>query len=144
MKKMVYLSLLNKKGQGEAQQVILLAEFLLGIIITGILVYGAYQAGAKESVHRSYISADTGLILEAVYSVPGNVEIEMNIGDDEHEVVIGKDEEFNYYRVLVDGNEFIYAHDLILDKDLDLEFKIKEKVKIIKDNEGVKVEEGTV
>ena len=97
--------MLNKKGQGEQQQIILLAEFLLGIIVVSILVYGAYQAGAKEQFHRAYITTDTGLILESIYSVPGNVEIEMKIGDDKHDVIIGKDKEFNYYKVLVDGQE---------------------------------------
>ena len=136
--------MLNKKGQGEQQQIILLAEFLLGIIVVSILVYGAYQAGAKEQFHRAYITTDTGLILESIYSVPGNVEIEMKIGDDKHDVIIGKDKEFNYYKVLVDGQEFIYAHDLILDKELELEFKIEKSIKFIKDKKGVRVEEGTI
>jgi len=45
-----------KKGQAEAQQLMLITEFILGIVVVITLMYSAYEFSNNDNFVKQYIS----------------------------------------------------------------------------------------
>ena len=102
-----------KKGQAEAQQLMLITEFILGIVVVMTLMYSAYQFSNNDQFVKQYISKDVAMMMDTVMGVQGDLEISIPL-EKTRNIEIGKNKEFNYYRVLVDddrNSEAVFAGD---------------------------------
>jgi len=133
-----------KKGQAEAQQLMLITEFILGIVVVMTLMYSAYQFSNNDQFVKQYISKDVAMMMDTVMGVQGDLEISIPL-EKTRNIEIGKNKEFNYYRVLVDddrnseavfaGDEKLFVGNTILEANV---------VKIIKEGDNVKIVGGSM
>lgn len=72
---------MEKKGQAEVFEVTLLFELIAAIVIGTFLVYSAISYNSLTDFNKKYIEKDLGLLLNAVYSSPGFVEIRYPVSE---------------------------------------------------------------
>jgi len=125
-------------------QLLLAIEFILGAVIVMTLLYSAYEVSNNENFVKQYVGKNVAMMMDTVMSLDGDLEI--NIPLDKTRVVeVGKDREFDYYRVLVDedkNSEAVFATDLdLFSENVILETDV---VKIVKEGDSVRIEKGVM
>ncbi len=129
-----------KRGQAEAQQLILITEFILGIVVVITLMYSAYEFSNNDNFVKQYIAKDVAMMMDVVMGLPGDIEIGIPL-EKTREIEIGRNREFNYFSVIVDRDsisEAVFATDLdLFDEIVRIEGNA---IKIIKKGSDVSVE----
>ncbi len=66
---------MDKKGSGEAKQVGLMTELIIGIIVVGILFYVVQGIYTNEAFDRLHFEKDVSLIMNTLESLPSDMEL---------------------------------------------------------------------
>ncbi len=97
-----------KRGQAESLLLLNFFEFVIGILVAGILIYGAYQFVGNDQFDKQYIAKDIGLMIDTSYLVSGDLDLTLPIvGERDIGVNEGK---AGYYRVLVDDDIYTESY----------------------------------
>ena len=98
----------TKRGQAESLLLLNFFEFVIGILVAGILIYGAYQFVGNDQFDKQYIAKDIGLMIDTSYLVSGDLDLTLPIvGERDIGVNEGK---AGYYRVLVDDDIYTESY----------------------------------
>src|SRR3989344_1782895 len=93
-----------KKGQAESLLLLNFFEFVIGLVMAGILIYGAYQFAGSDFYDKQYIAKDISLMIDTSYLVSGDLDLTLpffSVRD------ISVNEGKRGYKILVDND--IYA-----------------------------------
>ena len=97
-----------KKGQAESLLLLNFFEFVIGMLVAGILIYGAYQFAGNDQFDKQYIAKDISLMIDTSYLVSGDLDLTLPVvGERDIGVNEGK---AGYYRVLVDDDIYTESY----------------------------------
>ena len=97
-----------KKGQAESLLLLNFFEFVIGMLVAGILIYGAYQFAGNDQFDKQYITKDISLMIDTSYLVSGDLDLTLPIvGERDISVSEGK---AGYYGVLVDDDIYTESY----------------------------------
>lgn len=95
---------MRKKGQAEVLQISLIFELIAAIIVASFLLYAAISYSSLTEFNKKYLERDLGLLMNAVYSTPGFVEVVYPVSEQ--------------YRVDISAGKVAVEQDLSLFNDL--------------------------
>ena len=106
---------MNKRGQAEAEELLLFIEIVLGILVASIFIYSATNFDSYSNINKVYAEEDLTLLIESIPSAPGAVSYDyqlksiyaVRIYDDEVDVTKsdGTLESFTYYNLTITKEE---------------------------------------
>jgi len=70
---------MNKRGQAEAEELLLFIEIVLGILVAGIFIYSATNFDAFSTVNQVYAEEDLTLLFETALAAPGSLEYDYQL-----------------------------------------------------------------
>ena len=70
---------MNKRGQGETQQLFMLMEVVIGILVAGIFIFSAANPDPYTNVNKLYAQQDISLLVDTIGSAPGVVNYDYSI-----------------------------------------------------------------
>jgi len=65
---------MNKRGAGEAQQLFLFFEIIIGIAVAGIFIFTAIDFDSVSNVNKIYTEEDLNLLTSTLLAAPGEIE----------------------------------------------------------------------
>tara|TARA_Y100000310_G_scaffold81507_1_gene78061 strand:+ start:1494 stop:1835 length:342 start_codon:yes stop_codon:yes gene_type:complete len=72
---------MNKRGQGEAQQLFLLFEIILGITVASIFIFSTINFDSMSNTEKIFIEKDLNLMAPTLLAAPGEIEYNYPIKD---------------------------------------------------------------
>ena len=72
---------MNKRGQGEAQQLFLLFEIILGITVASIFIFSTVNFDSMSNTQKIYTEKDLNLMAPTLLSAPGEIEYQYSLKD---------------------------------------------------------------
>lgn len=83
---------MDKKGSGEAKQVGLMTELIMGIIVVGILFYVVQGIYTNEEFDSLYFEKDVSLIMNTLESLPADIELNYTFKGRDYDFFVGEGE----------------------------------------------------
>lgn len=71
---------MKKRGQAEVLQITLIFEFIVGVLIAGILIYAVMAINETSTVSEQYLKQDYSITKDVLQGKPGDYEITYPIG----------------------------------------------------------------
>tara|TARA_Y100000310_G_C20622004_1_gene783874 strand:- start:179 stop:520 length:342 start_codon:yes stop_codon:yes gene_type:complete len=65
---------MNKRGLGEAQQLFLFFEIIIGLAVAGIFVFTAIDFDSISNVNKIYTEEDLNILTPTLLAAPGEIE----------------------------------------------------------------------
>lgn len=72
---------MNKKGEGLEISGLLLVQIIIGIIVSGIIIYGAANPDSFSDLNKFYAKEDLTLVIESMLASPGDIVYDYEIRD---------------------------------------------------------------
>ncbi|MFH1455321.1 MAG: hypothetical protein ABIF40_00015 [archaeon] len=66
---------MNKRGQAEVLQTMLMFEIMLALLVAGILVFAAANFGTLSSFNEDFLEKDLSLLSSTVLASPGGITV---------------------------------------------------------------------
>ncbi len=81
----------GKRGQAEAQQILTVIEVLMGLAVVIFLILAATSYNSFTGFNRAFLKEDLKMVINAISSSNGDIEMEYDINAD-YEVVMKEDD----------------------------------------------------
>jgi len=66
---------INRKGQAEVWNVIMIFEVVLSVLIAAVLIYSAFNYAAASDLKKNYLEKDISLVVDAVSASGGKIKV---------------------------------------------------------------------
>lgn len=119
---------MDKKGSGEAKQIGLITELIIGVLVIGILYYLVHGIYTNDEFNKIYVEKEVSLMMNTLEGLPGDIELSYTLNK-------------GNYNFFVSGGEVnIGEEDQILNKPKVIRF-FKKGEKIFLSQEGLEIVE---